>query len=1357
MARAKSHSSPPKAGRRGRGRKVQPPSTGSSPAASEAASGPLPESAPQPSTASQPSSSSQPSAALAPTDLFAAVAEGSIVGIYVIQDGKFRYVNPALAKILGYRREELEGGLGPADLTHPDDRDKVAEFIRRRIAGEVASVHYTFRALHKSGRELHCEALGQLVQLEGKPAVAGTLLDISERDLAQQGLLESEALFRGVAEKSPNAIFINQRGKVVYANSSAVELLGYSQAELTGPGFDFFKLIAPESLDAVRTYQRQHQVGQEVAPYECRLLTRDGRVVDSIIATRLIRFEGELATLGIVTDVTERKEAERELRRLLGQEQQHRRLAEAVARVGLSLTAQLELPELLDLISKESTEVFGVSSAFVWMLEGEELVGFAGHGQGREHFVGQRLALDDSTSLGPMVVNEARPIYVNQARSSTHVNQALLELFHAQTILGVPLIRAGRVEGALMLLDSEDPDRFQDQDLETAMVLGGQMALAIESAQHLRQDRRRLQQLAALIQASTVISSTLDLDAILTRVAEEMCKAIDATSAYICTYDPHSKSSTVVAEFYGPLAIERESDLGHTYDLEAVFPGSVSSLELGDSRIAQVDDPDLSESERSHLLHFGGKSTLTVPFESAGQIHAYAELWESRAPRVFSPEEIELCLAIGRQAAIALENGRLYQQAQTELSERWRAERELAKAMARIEEALERSERMAATEEALRDSAAALNSTLDLQEVLDRILSSVGRVVPSDTVDIMLLEHDPAGDVLVGARGMGYGERGQDGWLETVRLPVKDIPNFRRLVRTGTPYAIPEVKDSPDWVVFPETLWIQSYAAAPIKAKGEMVGILNLCSETPGFYSQSHAELLQVFADQAAVAIQNAQLFTQATQELKERQRAELELRRLSDFNESILEEMADGVAVQDRDGNFTYINPAAAALFGQSREGLIGQHWTQVILPEDRQLVEAADARRLQGRSDRYEVELLRKDGTRVPVLVSGRPRSESGEFVGTIAVFTDISERKRSEEALRESNARFRNLFEASPDAVLLLDPHDRWIILDCNVEACRMNGYSREELLGQSVDLLNLAPARPGEREEYLQQIRQLGTLHLETFHRRKSGEVFPVEVSTTLITLGGREVVLGIDRDITERRRTEEAEREFLRTKEEFLLSASHSLRTPLHTLMGFLELLAAGKVQDPEQHRDFLRRALSDAGHLGELLEDVLGTAQLEAGSVQLELQTLRPVELLAETLASLQGLARDKGIELTWSVGDIPAGLRADRTRLRQALGNLIENAIHYSQSGTIVRVEAAGRGSGMEFRVIDQGPGISPADQAAMFEKPYLRSAGRPGGRGGIGLGLYLTRTIVEAHGGTVRVESDVGHGSTFVIALPG
>jgi len=859
------------------------------------------------------------------------------------------------------------------------------------------------------------------------------------------------------------------------------------------------------------------------------------------------------------------------------------------------------------------------------------LVGFAGHGQGIDQFVGLRLPLHDSDSLAARVVREANPHYVNFAKSSHLVHPGLVASFGAQAVLGVPLKRLGQAEGALLLLDTQNPDRFSDQDLETAMVLGGQMAIAIESAQLVRRERRRLQHLTALMQSSTVISSTLDLATILTRIAEEMCRAIDATSAYISTYDPETKTSTVIAEYHSNEAIERESDLGHTYDLETEFPSTLEGLEALRPSVAQVDDPDLSESQRSHMLHYGCKSALMIPFEIGGRVLAYGDIWESRARREFTQDEKELCLAIGRQAAIAIENGRLYQRAQGELVERRRAESALAITVRQLELTVVDAGRLAATEAALRDSAAALSGTLDLDEVLDRILSNVGRVVPSDTVDIMLLQHEQAGDILVGARGRGYAERGLSGWLESLRLPVDDVPNLQRIVRSGRPYAISDVNDVPDWIEFPGTDWIRSYAAAPIESKGEIIGVLNLCSETAGFYSQSHADVLQSFADQAAVAIENARLFTQASRELEERQRAEQELMLLSEFNSSILEEMAEGVAVQDIEGNITFINPAAAALFGYASAEMIGQEWTKFIPPDQQRLVEQADERRRSDGSDRYEIELQNKAGKRIPILVSGRPRYENGEFAGTIAVFTDITERKRAEEA------------------------------------------------------------------------------------------------------------------------------ERAYLRAKEEFLLSASHSLRTPLHTTLGFLELLASGQVEDDEVRRDFLERALHDAQHVAELIERVVGTARMEAGSVELQIERMSTDELLADTLPSFESLAEEKGIVLEWSMTEGPTPLWADPTLLRQALGNLVENAIRYSKSGTTVRVEAGPKVGLVEIRVIDQGPGISRADQAAMLQQLHLRRDDGPMSREAIGLGIYLTRTIVEAHGGSLHLESEPGKGSVFTIVMPG
>jgi PAS domain S-box-containing protein len=144
------------------------------------------------------------------------------------------------------------------------------------------------------------------------------------------------------------------------------------------------------------------------------------------------------------------------------------------------------------------------------------------------------------------------------------------------------------------------------------------------------------------------------------------------------------------------------------------------------------------------------------------------------------------------------------------------------------------------------------------------------------------------------------------------------------------------------------------------------------------------------------------------------------------------------------------------------------------------------------------------------------------------TLLILHDITERKEVENALEKSETLFRALFDLSPDAVVVIDPHDpsgSWPILDCNVVACRMNGYSREELLGHSIDILNTTSGTREERTSYLDQLRTTGNNHLETYHRHKDGTVFPVEVSTSLITVGDRELLLGLDRDITRRRQIE----------------------------------------------------------------------------------------------------------------------------------------------------------------------------------------------------------------------------------------
>jgi PAS domain S-box-containing protein len=140
----------------------------------------------------------------------------------------------------------------------------------------------------------------------------------------------------------------------------------------------------------------------------------------------------------------------------------------------------------------------------------------------------------------------------------------------------------------------------------------------------------------------------------------------------------------------------------------------------------------------------------------------------------------------------------------------------------------------------------------------------------------------------------------------------------------------------------------------------------------------------------------------------------------------------------------------------------------------------------------------------------------------------FRDITESKQVLDAQRKSELQFRALFELSPDAVMLIDPHDpniSWPIIDCNPAACQMNGYDRDELIGHSIDIVNTIPGVQTERNAYLERLREAGSVKLEAFHRHKNGTIFPIEVATSLIVVGGRELLIGIDRDISERKQAE----------------------------------------------------------------------------------------------------------------------------------------------------------------------------------------------------------------------------------------
>lgn len=256
----------------------------------------------------------------------------------------------------------------------------------------------------------------------------------------------------------------------------------------------------------------------------------------------------------------------------------------------------------------------------------------------------------------------------------------------------------------------------------------------------------------------------------------------------------------------------------------------------------------------------------------------------------------------------------------------------------------------------------------------------------------------------------------------------------------------------------------------------------------------------------------------------------------------------------------------------------------------------------------------------------------------------------------------------------------------------------------------------------------------------------------------IELDGITAAAGILGAAIQKKRGEEAEQRVAQMKDDFIATVSHELRTPLFALQGFLDLLRGGKVRQEETRQEFLETAAQNAQRLMALVNDLLDISRLESGRVKLELAPVDVSALIAETLDSLHSLASDKQITLSQAtaVPVAPLNVIADRAKLRQVLVNLVGNAVKFSAPEQSVVVSIHPDGVNIKIAVKDHGPGIASQDLPRLFSKFYQAEKPLTRTTGGAGLGLYISKQIVEAHGGVMGVESKLGEGSTFYFLIP-
>lgn len=240
------------------------------------------------------------------------------------------------------------------------------------------------------------------------------------------------------------------------------------------------------------------------------------------------------------------------------------------------------------------------------------------------------------------------------------------------------------------------------------------------------------------------------------------------------------------------------------------------------------------------------------------------------------------------------------------------------------------------------------------------------------------------------------------------------------------------------------------------------------------------------------------------------------------------------------------------------------------------------------------------------------------------------------------------------------------------------------------------------------------------------------------------------------DITERKQAEEAAKELIQMKAELVANVSHELRTPICSLKGLLELLVKGKVDDPAVQHEFLTRATGEVRRLATLVDDLLDLSRLEAGRLELNLEQTDIGSLITETVQSLETLAAGKHVPLTYTPPVTTLTVTGDRCRLQQVLVNLIGNAIKFSDAHRSIRITADLETESVVVRVIDEGPGIPEDVLPKLFRRFYRPDTPEKRRGQGTGLGLYISKQIVEAHGGEIGVQSELGVGSTFFLVLP-
>jgi two-component system sporulation sensor kinase A len=609
----------------------------------------------------------------------------------------------------------------------------------------------------------------------------------------------------------------------------------------------------------------------------------------------------------------------------------------------------------------------------------------------------------------------------------------------------------------------------------------------------------------------------------------------------------------------------------------------------------------------------------------------------------------------------------------------------------------------------------------DEERLIARATAVVRDTLFPDNCGIMLCDHD-AGLLRYTA---SFHARSTRAASEPRRLGVGIVG---QVAETGVPRRVPDTTQAPDYI--PLEPGMLSEMCVPLKVGERVLGVFDVESSRRDAFSDDDERVLFTLACLLASAI--------------ERIRASAGVRASEERFRALVQSAWDVITIHDAQRRLVYASPALTRVLGYSDREWLGRDTAELVHPDDLERNEAAVAQVLDKPNVEvsHELRARRKDGTWAWLEAVACNLLHVPAVRGIVLTIRDVTERHHAEQALRESEERWRRISEASLEGIAF---SEKGVLVDANEQFALILGYGLPELIGKPVIEL-VAPEHRALVEARIRAGSTLGYAHLA---QRKDGAIIPVETRARLLTIEGRTLRVTAVRDMSERARLEgELEKhKRLAAVGELVAGVAHEVRTPLFAITANLDVYET-QPGTPEDKHHLLATLRAHVQRLSSLMSDLLDYGRPPA--LRFSRGGLEPI--VARAVRSCTPQALQAGVTIREEYGAGVDGLDRDPERLEQVFQNLLSNALHFSPRGGTVRVSLfrSSEPPGVTIAVEDEGPGLPAGDAAQVFQPFFSRR------KGGTGLGLAIVQRIVEQHGGSVRADARAGGGSIFTVFLP-